>query len=350
MRRLALGMVSAVVVATCAYLSARPDEPAKLRLRLVDAKTGNAVAGVVRVTAQGRENPVELPGLYPRLRGLKVPPAVAGWHVVPAAGADTTLPRAQVRVEAFSGLETGVAKLEADLRKDAPQELVLKLDAVFRPEEHGLVAGNTHLHLMKLTVKDADEYLRQIPAADGLRVMFISYLERHKDDADYITNRYPICDLPAFKATGVLFNNGEEHRHNFGSHGEGYGHVMFLNIKSLVKPVSLGPGITGGGDDDRALRPGIDDAKKQGGTVIWCHNGFGFEDVLSAISGRLDALNVFDGSRRGSFDDPYYRYLNIGVRMPISTGTDWFLYDFSRVYAKVTGKLSVTAWLGPLKV
>src|SRR5207237_3011963 len=59
--------------------------------------------------------------------------------------------------------------------------------------------------------------------------------------------------------------------------------------------------------------------------------------------------NVFDGSRRGSFDDPYYRYLNIGLRMPISTGTDWFLYDFSRVYAKVAGKLTVPAWLAAVK-
>src|SRR5262249_17824058 len=159
---------------------------------------------------------------------------------------------------------------------------------------------NTHLHLRGLTKEDADEYLRQIPAADGLRVMFISYLERHKDDATYITNRYPIGELKQFEATGVLFNNGEEHPHNFRADGQGYGHVMFLDIKQLVKPVSLGPGITGAGDDDRPLRPGIEDARKQGGTVIWCHNTNGFEDVPSALAGQLDALNVFDGSRTGT--------------------------------------------------
>src|SRR5262249_40848516 len=194
-----------------------------------------------------------------------------------------------------------------------------------------------------------EEYLRQIPAADGLRVMFISYLERHKDDAEYITNRYPIGDLAQFKATGVLFNNGEDHRHNFGGYGEGYGHVMILNIKQLVKPVSRGAGITGAGFDDSPLRPGIDDAKKQGGTIIWCHNSFGFEDVLNALTGRLDALNVFDGSRRGSFEESYYRYLNIGLRMPISTGTDWFVYDFARVYARVPDKLIPSRWLEALK-
>jgi hypothetical protein len=179
--------------------------------------------------------------------------------------------------------------------------------------------------------------------------MFISYLERHKEDASYITNRYPIGDLPRLSATGVLFNNGEEHRHNFQGFGEGYGHVMYLNIRDLVKPVSLGPGITGAGFDDLPLRPGIDNAKKQGGTVIWCHNTFGVEDVVNALSGRLDALNVFDGSRLGKYEDNYYRYLNIGLRMPISTGTDWFMYDQSRVYAEVQGKLTIPAWLNAVK-
>src|SRR5262249_9135504 len=146
-----------------------------------------------------------------------------------------------------------------------------------------------------------------------------------------------------------LFSNGEEHRHNFGGYGEGYGHVMFLNLKELVKPVSLGPGITGGGDDDAPLRTGIDAARKQGATIIWCHNRFGHEDVLNALPGRLAALTVFDGSRRGSFEETYYRYLNIGLRMPISTGTDWFVYDFARVYARVPDKLIASRWLEALK-
>jgi hypothetical protein len=124
---------------------------------------------------------------------------------------------------------------------------------------------------------------------------------------------------------------------------------MFLNINHLVKPVSLGPGITGAGNDERPLRPGIDDARKQGGTIIWCHNVFGFEDIPNLLAGRLDALNVFDGSRSGTFEEGYYRYLNIGMRLPISTGTDWFVYDFSRVYAKVPGELTVPAWLDAVK-
>jgi hypothetical protein len=124
---------------------------------------------------------------------------------------------------------------------------------------------------------------------------------------------------------------------------------MFLDLKELVKPVSLGPGITARGDDDRPLRPGIDEARKQGATVIWCHNELGHEDVPNVLSGRLDALNVFDGNRVGTFEQNYYHYLNVGIRLPISTGTDWFLYDFSRVYAHVQGSLTVKSWLDALK-
>src|SRR5207245_1425082 len=172
-------------------------------------------------------------------------------------------------------------------------KLTIKLPFLFSPEQHGLVAGNTHLHLRGLTREESDQYLRHIPVADGLKVLFISYLERFRDDQHYITNRYPIGDLKQVDAMGVLFQNGEEHRHNFGAYGQGYGHVMFLNIKRLVKPVSLGPGITGSGYDDIALRPGIDDARQQRGTVLWCHNTTGYEDVPTALTGRLDALNLF---------------------------------------------------------
>jgi hypothetical protein len=319
-----------------------------VRLRLLDADSGKGISGIVRVFHKGSEKPLSFSSLFDRLTGLQRSPTVAGWYVVPAEGAMITLPRAGLRLEAVAGLETALVRQDIDLRKQTPEEVTLKLPFLFRPEKSGLVAGNTHLHLMKLTKKVADDYLRQVPAADGLKVMFISYLERQKDDKDYITNGYPIGD-PKIVGPGVLFNNGEEHRHNFGGFGQGYGHVMLLNIKELVKPVSLGPGITGGGFDDLALAPGIESARKQGGTIIWCHNTNGYESLPRALANRLHALNVFDGSRTGNYEDRYYRLLNIGLRLPISTGTDWFMYDFSRVYAKVQEPLTVPRWLDAVK-
>jgi hypothetical protein len=352
MRKVLIATLSVGLLSLCVYLRADPpktDDAVKVRFRLVDAETDKPIPGIIRVFRAGEDKPLALPGLYDRLRGLKPTAAVAGWAVVPAAGGETTLPRGKLRIEAVSGLETALAAEEIDLGNRPPDPVTVKLRPLFRPEQSDLVAGNNHLHLMNLTAEDSDEYLKQVPAADRLRVLFISYLERIKEDVNYITNRYPIGDLKQFAATGVLVNNGEEHRHNFGSHGEGYGHVMFLNINRLVKPVSLGSGITGGGFDDRPLRPGIEDARRQGGTVLWCHNASGFEGVPNTLAGRIDALNVFDGTRTGTFEESYYRYLNIGLRLPISTGTDWFVYDFSRVYAKVPGELTIPKWLDAVR-
>jgi len=353
MRKTLLWSFSAGVLGLCVYLQAEPSradaDGVQLRLRLVDAESGKSVPGMVRVFRVGEAKPIALPGLYDRLRGLEPTATLAGWSVVPAAGGETTLPRARLRIEAVSGLESALAVQEVDLDKKPPDEVAIKLKSLFRPEHSDLVAGNTHLHIMNLTAEDSDDYLKQIPVADRLKVLFISYLERIKEDVNYITNRHPIGDLKQFSTTGVLVNNGEEHRHNFGSRGEGYGHVMFLNINRLVKPVSLGSGITGAGNDDVPLRPGIEDARTQGGTVIWCHNTSGFEGVPNTLAGRIDALNVFDGSRTGTFEDGYYRYLNIGLRFPISTGTDWFIYDFARVYAKVPGELTIAKWLDAVK-
>jgi hypothetical protein len=350
MRTFLLGTMCAAFLGVCAYLTAEQQpESVAIRIKLVDVGTGQAIPGIVRVFSRGSEKPLPLPGLYPRLRGLGKAESDLGWHVLPAAGAIVALPAGGVKIEAVSGLESALGRLELDLAGKPPAEAVVKLPVLFRPDQLGLVAGNTHLHLKNMTLDQAGEYIRTIPAADNLKVLFISYLERFKDDETYITNRYPPGDQEQFTGTGVLVNNGEEYRHNFKPFGQGYGHVMFLNIRQHIKPASLGPGITGSGQDDTPLQGGIANARQQGGTIIWCHNTNGYEATPQLLAGRLDALNVFDGSRSGQFEDRYYLYLNVGRRLPISTGTDWFMYDFSRVYAKATGKLRVSSWLDAVK-
>lgn len=346
-RRTVLAFVSLAAVLICALVGARTaPTTSRVKLRLVDSKTGQPITGIVRIVPAGEKTPLVLDGAFDRFRGLNPTDAERGWYVIPTAGHDVELPRAKLMIEALSGLETALTRREFE----SVDQLDVPVDYLFRPAELGLIAGNTHLHLRGLSRADSDEYLRRIPAADGIAIQFISYLERVKDDASYITNEYPTGDLTdAIRAQGVVINNGEEYRHNFGAGGQGYGHVMFLNMKERILPASVGPGITGQGTDDTPLRGGIDAARGQGSTVLWCHNTFGVEGVPSVLTGRVDALNVFDGSRRDTFDDKYYRYLNVGLRLPISTGTDWFMYDFSRVYVQAKGQPTVPAWLDALK-
>ena len=155
------------------------------------------------------------------------------------------------------------------------------------------------MHLKKTSRSETDRYLIECSKADGLDIVFVSYLERPSEDVHYSTNNYTRKQLRALSNDHTHFDHGEEHRHNLSAWEEGYGHVMLLNIPELIKPVSIGPGITGSGSDGIPLRTGIDRARDFDASVIWCHNAWGLEDIPSWLTGRLDANNIFDG---GTFD------------------------------------------------
>ena len=173
-------------------------------------------------------------------------------------------------------------------------------------------------------------------------------MRNQADDESYSTNRYPVGELGRLREGGPLLSNGEEHRNNL-TEGTGFGHVMLLGIQELVRPVSIGPQIEGEGSDSTPLQNGILEARKQGGTTIWCHNQYGWEDVPNFVAGNLDGLNLFDGggNERNSYDN-WYQFLNAGLQVPVSSGTDWFMYDLSRVYVRVEPSLSVKSWLEAL--
>ena len=178
--------------------------------------------------------------------------------------------------------------------------------------------------------------------------MFPSYLERKPEDRAYISNRLTGDDLARLSRDGVRFGSGEEHRHNFGAGGEGFGHVLFLDIRRLIEPVSIGPGLMKEGTDGIPLQRGIRQARAEGATVIWAHNRFGHEDLPNWIGGLLHAQNIFDGGSEGDYADTFYRYLDVGMKVPFSTGTDWFIYDFARAYVALPAAWTTRGWLEAL--
>src|SRR5262245_12032541 len=122
-----LGSASLLLVFLCALLGAGPERTVKVHLRLVDAATGKDRAGIVRVIPNKEGKAIGLPGLLDRFQGLKVPDDIWGWHVLPATGAQLTLPRGKIRFEALSGLETALASKGVDLGKDPPGKITIKL-------------------------------------------------------------------------------------------------------------------------------------------------------------------------------------------------------------------------------
>ena len=329
-----------IAVATSGRLSAADN--ATLELSLVDVQSGTSLPGVVQILDDGR--PIELTELANRGQGIEQQGPIHQWWVLPRA-TRLSVPRRALTIRAFAGLETEMASEQIDLSTREQAKLEVRLNRFYDARRGGRLAGNTHLHLMKLSKAQADRYLAEVPLSDGLDIVFLSYLERAVADLDYTSNKYSRRDLDRLSHGHVHFGHGQEHRHNFGSHGEGYGHILLLDIPYIIQPVSIGPGIMRSGADAPPLQAGIDETRRAGGKVIWAHNQFGFEDIPNWVTGRVDANNIYDGSHRGSYKDTYYRYLDIGLSVPFSTGTDWFIYDFSRVYVQSERAVTPTGWL-----
>ncbi len=337
-------------------LARMPTEPAEdsqprkascsLTLELVDAKSRQPLSGIVRIVGPDRRV-CKPPELLNRGQGLGETDPIHEWSVLNKK-MSLTVPAGPISIHALAGLESDLAEQQVDLTGKPHAELSIGLRRFKNMRATGHVAGNTHLHLKQLSKPQADRYLKEVPLGDGLDVVFVSYLERAGADLEYTSNNYTAKDLARLSHGHLHFGHGEEQRHNFGSHGEGYGHILLLDIPYIVQPVSIGPGITKTGVDSPPLQEGIDKARGAGGKVIWAHNLFGFEDIPNWITGRVHANNIYDGSHRGSFKDTYYRYLNIGLHVPFSTGTDWFIYDFSRVYVLAERPLTPTEWLDEL--
>jgi hypothetical protein len=335
-------------VAYAAWLAPSPGTQKKhVSLTLVDRESGDALPGVVRIRKP--DGTAVVPSeLISRGWGLERNVPISDWLVV-SNKTTVELPQAKLTFDAIAGIETERTTLELDLALDTVRDLQIPIGRFIRLRNTNWYSANTHLHLRNFTREESDQYLRQIPAADQLDALFISYLERADEDQSYVTNRYPVGRLHDLESAGVLVSNGEEHRHNFGPQGEGFGHVMLLGIKERVQPVSIGFGISKKHPDWPPIRAGIDQAHQQGGTAIWCHNNWGYEDVPNWIAGRLDAQNIFDGGSHGAYADSFYHYLNAGIRVPFCTGTDWFMYDFSRCYAQVKQDLTPDSWLAALR-
>ena len=162
----------------------------------------------------------------------------------------------------------------------------------------GWYPGNTHLHYSENEMQP-DARLNLDPKVHDLSVTVVSILQRR--ELPYASNKYPIGFMTDYSTAHHLVDCGEENRHNYRRGGMAYGHIMLLRIRNVVEPVSRGDLVSDFDPDYPPLCYACDDAKRQGGIVLWCHNGIGMEAPVAAALGKLDAFNLFrpilDGSR-----------------------------------------------------
>ena len=312
---------------------------AKLTGSIIDADTGEPVAARVRVVAST--------GQFVQPDGAILKVGTGDPFFYSDGSFDVDVPRGLVQVV----VERGTEYVPVTLNLDAPSHGTVTADVTLKRwtdlGDRGWHPGNTHIHYDEKETQP-DERLMLDPRVEDLRMTAVSILKRW--DLGYATNNYPTGMLTEFSSAHHYVQCGEENRHNFEAWGPtGYGHVMLLNIRNVVDPVSRGLLVDSFDPDYPPLSYACDDAHRQGGIVIWCHNGQGMEAPVAAALGKLDAFNLFDPHWMDVEYDIYYQMLNAGIRLPASTGSDWFICSANRVYAYTGTEFEYPSWLEALK-
>jgi hypothetical protein len=255
------------------------------------------------------------------------------------------LPGGQADVVVERGTEYRPLRMIVDVPRSGAVEVDLPLERWIRLPEQGWYAGNTHVHYDEKETRALDR-VRLDPRVEDLPVLVVSVLKRR--DLAYASNAFPVGRHAISTAEHVV-DVGEESRHNDEPWHIGYGHIMLVNIARVVEPLSRGVLVDDADPDYPPLIDACDEARSQGGVVLWCHNAQGMEAPVAAALGRLDGINLFDPYWMDPEYGIWYQLLNCGLRLPASTGSDWFVCSSNRVYVDVEQTFSYEDWLAGLK-
>ncbi len=313
---------------------------AKLRGKIYDNQTGQTMEARVQVLSSWGAF------LHPRDAILKVGHGIPFFYTDGQFEVDAPRGNTQILVE--RGTEYVPTRLSLDVPSHGAVTVDVQMERWSDLAERGWHPGNTHIHYDE-GEKRPDERLRLDPKVEDLRVSVISILKRRGTDP--ASNKYPPGVLTEFCTSHHHVECGEESRHNGAGDipEKGYGHIMLLRIKEVVEPISRGFLVDALDPDYPPLCYACDEAHRQDGIVIWCHNGIGLEAPVAAALGKLDAFNLFDPYWLDPEYDIWYAMLNCGFKLPASTGSDWFICSGNRVYANTAGPFGYDEWIEALR-
>jgi hypothetical protein len=312
----------------------------KIAGRIVDKRTGESVAARVQVLS------VEGRFIHPPEALLKVGPGIPFFYSDGQFVLDAPRGFNQILVE--RGTEYKPTRIRVNVPSKGTAAIDIELERWNDLAERHWHPGNTHIHYDQHETRP-DERLRLDPRVEDVRVTAVSIIKRW--DRPYAVNKYAPGVLTEFCTAHHHVECGEESRHNDREDqlDEGYGHIMLLRIKETVEPVSRGYLVDELDPDYPPLCYACDDTHRQGGIVIWCHNGRGMEAPVAAALGKLDAFNLFDPHWMEPEYRIWYAMLNCGLRLPASTGSDWFISSGNRVYVHTGDAFRYEDWVAGLQ-
>jgi len=301
----------------------------RLRIRLVDAKSGQPVAARVSVTDAAGRGYAPDDALWHADDGFDRSERPFEYQYFHAQGsAEVVLPVGQAEVEVLRGTEIRPVRRSVQIGSGTPSDLEVSLERIADLASEGWWSGDLHVHMNYTGTyrMDSDRLAFQASAED-LRVV-----------EDLIVNKEQrIPDISDFTGRPNAFLDGKvviDHSQEF--HTSIWGHLGLLGLRDHI----LLPGYAGYANTAAAsLYPPnalvIDLAHAQGGVVGYVHPFDSVPDP-SDTEKRLSheipvdvALGKVDYYEAVGFNvDPFatqtvwYRLLNCGFRIPTGAGTD----------------------------
>ena len=322
-----------------------------LRVRLSDARTGQPLAGRVAVVGEG-ERFVPAVGQEPtfahNLQGGD--PRVAGRyrysHV--AGQAEFAVPEGPVEVEALHGMEHAVWRRRLPRVPSRPLEI--RLVRWCDPAADGWYGGEGHAHYLP---PDEAEFQGAVEGLEVLAVVLQNDLVEH-ENVDYFRGQPPDRPRPACRV-----RYAEEFR-TAAMHVNLYGLKRFIGYGS---PVAKGVGT----EATAALL----EAKAQGAVTTVAHFALSAQvsllhalaheavdavEILGTSTPTRPFINERDRIPHGDRITPldfWYRLLNLGLRLPISAGTDRMSNEMTtgahRTYVYRPGLATFGQWARGIK-
>jgi len=252
---------------------------------------------------------------------------------VPYAYIDGTcqidLPIGPVYAEVVRGFEYQPLRQRVEI-KPGQRALTLKIKRAFDMKQRGYYSGDTHVHFLSsqsahLEAEGEDLNVVHLLASQWGR-LFTSWEEFTGGLA------------PTSSDNHLVWVSQENRQHVLG-------HISLLGLKELVAPICTGGASEDwvGGSVDALMADWAEECKKQGGLVVMPHIPLpDFENAANIVLGHADAGEmcwIWQGEQISSAERGYYRWLNVGQKLPLVGGTDKMsngrILGGSRTYIKL---------------
>jgi hypothetical protein len=327
-------------------------EPAVIRGELLEAASGEAFPGRVYVlgsdrifhrdTRFGAQDTLSTKPLLQFL-SRNLPKSYTFQFFYSDGKFEIKVPPGETRLTLERGFEHFPVSTNLILAPGEARQVNLSSGRFLDMKQLGWVNGDTHVHWAKNGWSQNEDInlLAIVQRAEDLRVANNLTLKHHVTTTNFVApTQYPMGPIPGYCSENWHIQMAEEYRNE-----EFFGHLIFLNIKKLIEPISTGS--MGGPTylDYPINKTAILEARRQGGISIEAHGlGRNWDVPVNVVQELTDSLDQIDAK-------DYYGFLDCGFQLPISNGSDHpaRVAGCARVYVKTRLPFTYQNWIDGIR-